>query len=63
MRTGTEISKKPRGRPRAFVAAEVLDRVRVVFLEKGFAAASVDELAAATPRTENQKRKAQVMNR
>ena len=47
MRTGTEISKKPRGRPRAFVAAEVLDRVRVVFLEKGFAAASVDELAAA----------------
>jgi AcrR family transcriptional regulator len=47
MRIGTETSKKPRGRPRGFVPTEVLDRVRVVFLEKGFAAASVDELAAA----------------
>jgi AcrR family transcriptional regulator len=47
MRTSTEITKRPRGRPRAFITAEVLDRVRTVFLEKGFAAASVDELAAA----------------
>ena len=47
MRISTETSKKPRGRPRGFVPTEVLDRVRVVFLEKGFAAASVDELAAA----------------
>ena len=47
MRNGTELTKKPRGRPRAFITADVLDRVRGVFLEKGFTAASVDELAAA----------------
>ena len=47
MRTGTEIAKRSRGRPRTFITAEVLDRVRTVFLEKGFAAASVDELADA----------------
>ena len=47
MRIGTEITKRSRGRPRAFITAEVLDRVRTVFLEKGFAAASLDELAAA----------------
>jgi AcrR family transcriptional regulator len=48
MRNGTELTKKPRGRPRAFNTAEVLDRVRGVFLEKGFAAASLDELSAAS---------------
>ncbi len=48
MRTSTEITKRPRGRPRAFIPSEVLDRVRTVFLEKGFAAASLDELAAAS---------------
>jgi TetR/AcrR family transcriptional regulator, copper-responsive repressor len=48
MRTGTEIAKRPRGRPRAFITDEVLDRVRTVFMEKGFAAASLDELAAAS---------------
>ena len=48
MRTGTEITKRPRGRPRAFIPSEVLDRVRTVFMEKGFAAASLDELAAAS---------------
>ncbi len=48
MRTGTEITKRPRGRPRAFITEEVLDRVREVFMEKGFAAASLDELAAAS---------------
>lgn len=47
MRNSTETTKRPRGRPRAFITDEVLDRVRTVFLEKGFAAASVDELAAA----------------
>jgi TetR/AcrR family transcriptional regulator, copper-responsive repressor len=48
MRISTETEKKPRGRPRAFIPAEVLDRVRAVFLEKGFAGASLDELAAAS---------------
>ncbi len=47
MRNSTELTKRSRGRPRAFITAEVLDRVRGVFLEKGFAAASLDELSAA----------------
>src|SRR5215475_2049400 len=47
MRSGTELTKRTRGRPRAFIPSEVLDRVRAVFLAKGFAAASLDELAAA----------------
>jgi AcrR family transcriptional regulator len=55
MRTGTKISAKaparplarPRGRPREFDADEVLARVRRVFIEKGFSAASLDDLAAA----------------
>lgn len=51
MRTGTKIiaasRSKPRGRPRSFIPSEVLDRVRAVFMAKGFAAASLDELAAA----------------
>ena len=48
MRNSTKILKRPRGRPRAFITHEVLDRVRAVFMEKGFAAASLDELAAAS---------------
>ena len=48
MRTSTELTKRSRGRPRAFIPSEVLDRVRTVFMEKGFAAASLDELAAAS---------------
>ena len=48
MRTSTEITKRSRGRPRTFIPSEVLDRVRTVFMEKGFAAASLDELAAAS---------------
>ena len=48
MRDSTEITKRPRGRPRAFITDEVLDRVRAVFMEKGFAAASLDDLAAAS---------------
>lgn len=48
MRTGTKIKKAaPRGRPRSFDEGEVLDRVRAVFLEKGFSGASLDDLAAA----------------
>ena len=37
----------PRGRPRGFITDEVLERVRAVFMEKGFAGASLDELADA----------------
>ena len=48
MRTSTEITKRSRGRPRTFIPSEVLDRVRTVFMAKGFAAASLDELAAAS---------------
>lgn len=48
MRSSTKIGKRPRGRPRGFVAEEVLERVRTVFMEKGFAAASLDDLAAAS---------------
>lgn len=51
MRSSTKIaesaSKRPRGRPRSFDTAEVLDRVRAVFMDKGFAGASLDELAEA----------------
>jgi AcrR family transcriptional regulator len=37
-----------RGRPRSFNTDEVLDRVRDTFWRNGFAATSMDELAAAT---------------
>lgn len=47
MRTSTEISKRPRGRPRSFDTDQVLERVRGVFMAKGFAGASLDELAEA----------------
>ena len=47
MRTGTEITKRSRGRPRGFIPTRYLTRVRGVFMAKGFAAASLDELAAA----------------
>ncbi len=49
MRDGTKIRKepRPRGRPREFITSEVLESVRDVFLAKGFAAASLDELCAA----------------
>jgi TetR/AcrR family transcriptional regulator, copper-responsive repressor len=54
MRTGTKIPAetsrtpaRPRGRPREFNTDEVLARVRRVFIEKGFAATSLDDLAAA----------------
>src|SRR5215467_1073261 len=47
MRNSTESSKRSPGRPRSFDAEEVLGRVRRVFMEKGFSAASLDDLAAA----------------
>ena len=47
MRTGTEKEKRSRGRPRGFITEEVLEKVRGVFLAKGFTGASLDELSAA----------------
>ena len=51
MRISTKITKevmrRPRGRPRTFAPDEVLQRVRDVFIEKGFAGASLDELSEA----------------
>jgi AcrR family transcriptional regulator len=55
MRIGTKIAAPAparaggprRGRPREFDPDEVLARVRRVFIEKGFSAASLDDLAAA----------------
>ena len=51
MRSSTKITedviKRPRGRPRGFAPDEVLQRVRDVFIEKGFAGASLDELSEA----------------
>lgn len=49
MRNSTEIQKeaRPRGRPRGFITSEVLERVQGVFIAKGFAGASLDELSAA----------------
>ena len=42
-----EVIRRPRGRPRGFEPDQVLSRLRDVFIEKGFAGASLDELAEA----------------
>lgn len=48
MRSDTEMeTSRKRGRPRQFEPDDVLERVRSVFIEKGFSAASLDDLAAA----------------
>ena len=47
MRNGTKIARRPRGRPRGFDQAEVLARVRRVFMDKGYSATSLDDLAEA----------------
>lgn len=51
MRSSTKMTeqviKRPRGRPRGFAPDEVLQRLRDVFIEKGFAGASLDELSEA----------------
>ncbi|APV52512.1 hypothetical protein BWI17_17375 [Betaproteobacteria bacterium GR16-43] len=48
VRNSTEMPRRTRGRPRAFEPEAALDHARRVFLQKGFAAASLDDLAAAT---------------
>jgi AcrR family transcriptional regulator len=40
--------RRPRGRPRSFDADEVLEKAREVFWTLGYAAASLDDIAAAT---------------
>jgi AcrR family transcriptional regulator len=47
MRDGTESTSKPRGRPRAFEPSDALDALTKVFWTHGFAAASLDALAAS----------------
>ncbi len=41
-------SRKPRGRPRQFDEATLLERARALFWEQGFQATSLGEIAAAT---------------
>src|SRR3954469_15555132 len=42
------VEARPRGRPRSFDADEVLEKARGVFWTLGYAAASLDDIAAAT---------------
>lgn len=48
MRTSTEITRRPRGRPRAFDRDTVLGAAGQRFRTRGFAATSLDDLAEAT---------------
>ena len=45
---GRSEGARPRGRPRSFDPAEALEKARAVFWNQGYAAASLDDLAAAT---------------
>jgi TetR/AcrR family transcriptional regulator, copper-responsive repressor len=47
MRDSTKLPSKPRGRPRAFEPDDALDALTTVFWTHGFAAASLDALAAS----------------
>jgi AcrR family transcriptional regulator len=44
--SGTKIASRPRGRPRAFSPEAALVKARAVFLRRGYAGATIDELAA-----------------
>lgn len=48
MRTGTEKERRPRGRPRSFDPQQAAERIVATFWDHGFAATSLDQLAAAT---------------
>lgn len=48
MRDGTKKERRPRGRPRAFDADYAAERILATFWGHGFAATSLDQLAAAT---------------
>lgn len=43
-----QLERRPRGRPRSFDPDVVLEKVRAVFWDRGYAAASLDDIAAAT---------------
>jgi TetR/AcrR family transcriptional regulator, copper-responsive repressor len=47
MRNGTEIEKRPRGRPRGFDQRQALERMLATFWDRGYAATSLDQLALA----------------
>lgn len=44
----SEPARRPRGRPRSFDPDVVLEKARAVFWDQGYAAASLDDIAAAT---------------
>ena len=47
MQESTKINKRPRGRPRAFDPPQALTQILMTFWRHGFAATSLDQLAAA----------------
>jgi AcrR family transcriptional regulator len=48
VQNNSEGTPRRRGRPRSFDEAEVLEKARAVFWDRGYAAASLDDLAEAT---------------